>query len=174
MNSEVNIIEPETLQYLPAKTLLRLVEKSQQAVKNGKALKETVSLLPDLFRRLEEMNLDVGFNLDNTWINLSFTGDGAKLGEVWGLLRRHGYKTNCRPVKGETQFYAFWEREGAVQFFMCFSSSVCRRVQIGTEMKEVPIYETQCGELPEIEEDNKEVAVVDSGEVTVADNDIPF
>jgi hypothetical protein len=33
---------------------------------------------------------------------------------------------------------------------MSFSSTACRRVQVGVQMVEQPIYEVQCGELPEL------------------------
>lgn len=166
MNTQVDIIEPETLDYLPAKTLLRLVERSQTASKNFKAFKQTVNELPELFRGFEERDVDVAFNLDNAYINFQFTGDGARLTAVWKLLRRHGFNTTARPEKGDTTFHAFWKREGHAELFMSFSSSTCRRVQVGTKMVEQPIYETQCGELPEIEPPANAVVEVD--------NDIPF
>lgn len=169
MNAEVTIIEPETLEYLPAKTLLRLVEKSQESAKNAKQFRLTVSSFPALFRTFEELDLTVNFGLDSSYIQLSFAGDGESLKTVWGHLRRAGFNTHTRPNKGDTTFYAFWKQDGHADIFMMFSSTMCRRVQVGTEMKEVPIYETQCGELPEIEAEDKPVAVVEA----YAD-DMPF
>lgn len=160
----------ETLELLPAKTLLRLVERSQLASKNLAAFKQTVNAVPELFRRFEELDIDVGFCLDNTYINVSFTGDGEKLKAAWGALRRHGYNTSARPKKGDTTFNAFWTRDGQAELFMMFSSSMCRRVQVGTKMVEQPIYETQCGDLPEIEEPAAKSVVV----VEEDFNDIPF
>lgn len=168
MNAQVTIIEPETLEYLPAQTLLRLSTKAQKAGKHYKAFKKTVVALPELFRGFEQLDIDPGFDLDNEYITLQFTGDGEKLKQVWGLLRRNGYKTDHHPKRGDTQVYAFWDREGQAQIFMYFTSTLCKRVQVGTEMKEVPIYETQCGELPEIESEDTPVAVVASPD------DIPF
>lgn len=169
MNAQVTIIEPETLEYLPAATLLRLVEQSQKTAKNAKAFRLTVTAFPALFRSFEELDLTVSFCLDNSYIQLSFAGDGEMLKTVWGHLRRAGFNTNTRPKKGDTTFYAFWKQDGQADILMMFSSTMCRRVQVGTEMKEVPIYETQCGELPEIESEDKPVAVVEA----FAD-DIPF
>jgi hypothetical protein len=163
----ISFIEAEQVQYLPAKTLLKLVEKHQQASKNAKTFKQTVTDFPGLFRTLEELDIDVQFGLDNDWIALRFTGDGDKLKEIWGLLRRNGFNTTQRPKKGDTEFYSFWNREGQATLFMCFTSSLCRRVQVGTQMKEVPIYETQCGELPELDVSTPTSAV------TVVD-DAPF
>lgn len=166
MNAQLTVIEPEALEYLPAKTLLRLIERSQAASKNAKAFQQTVKEVPELFRAFEESDLDVGFCLDNSWINLSFTGDGDKLTAVWRVLRRHGFNTSERPKKGDTTFNAFWRREGQVDIFMMFSSSMCRRVQVGTKTVEVPVYETQCGELPEIEPPTSAVVEVE--------DDLPF
>lgn len=166
--NDISIIEPETLEYLPAKTLLRLVEKAQQSAKNAKAFKQTVTALPGLFRAFEEMDIEPRFDLDNDYITLQFTGDGNKLKEVWSLLRRHDYNVSARPEKGDTQFCAFWQREGLVKLFMYFTSSVCRRVKVGTKMVEQDIYETQCGELPEIEAEDKPVVVAE------VSDDIPF
>jgi len=168
MNEEVTIIEPEPLEHLPAKTLLRLVEQQQKAAKNGKMFKATVTAFPELFRSFEEMDIDPTFDVGNAWINLSFAGDGDRLKAVWGLLRRAGFNTTSRPKKGDTAFNAFWSQDGYGDIFMMFSSTLCRRVQVGTEMKEVPIYETQCGELPEIEAPNTQVVVAEET------NDIPF
>jgi hypothetical protein len=165
VNSEVNIIEPEILEYLPAQTLLRLSTRAQKAGKHFKAFKKTVTALPELFRGFEQIDIECSFDLDNEYITLQFAGDGEKLKQVWGLLRRSGYNTSHRPKKGDTQVYAFWDRTDHAQIFMYFTSTLCRRVQIGTEMKEVPIYETQCGDLPEIEADSTDVAVLE---------DVPF
>jgi hypothetical protein len=168
MNAQITTIEPEALEYLPAKTLLRLIERQQKAAKNSKDFKAAIGAFPELFRGLEDMDIEPGFGLDDNYISLSFAGDGPKLAAVWKLLRQHGYKSSCHPKKGDTTFYAFWEREGYAKFFMNFTSSVCRRVQVGTRMVEQPIYETHCGELaPELQAPANSVVEVD-------DNDIPF
>lgn len=170
MNAQITILEPEQLEYLPAKTLLRLVETHQKMQKNAKVFNHTVSSLPELFRALEEMDIEPRFQLDDDYVAVVFTGDGSRLAEVWKLLRRHGYNTTTRPEKGDTTFYAFWHGpEGLARIFLQFSSSVCRRVQVGTKMAETPIYETQCGDLTGIEAEAPPVpAVVEDA------NEIPF
>jgi len=169
VNAQLSVIEPETLEYLPAKTLLRLIEKQQKAAKNFKQLKAVIGAFPELFRALEDMDIEPGFNLDGDYINLSFAGDGLKLAAVWKLLRHHGFKNSCHPKKGDTTFYAFWKQEGHAEFFMNFTSSVCRRVKVGTKTVEQDVYETQCGELPtDLEIEAPKNAVVE------ADDEIPF
>ena len=161
MNSEVTIIEPETLEYLPAKTLLRLVEQAQKAQKFGALFRLTVKSFPALFRRLEELDIDPSFSLAEGDVNLNFTGDGPKLTEVWKALRAAGYEPNARPSKGQSTFYTHWNREGYSTIWMSFDSSVCRRVKVGTKMVEQDIFETQCGELPELDAPLSSVAVVE-------------
>lgn len=169
MNAQVTIIEPEQLEYLPAKTLLRVIERQQKAAKNVKEFKHVIGSFPELFRRLEELDIEPGFGLETDYISLSFAGDGPKLATVWKLLRQHGYKNSCHPKKGDTTFYAFWQQEGYIQFFMSFTSSVCRRVKVGTKTVEQDVYETQCGDFSSaIEIESPKNAVVE------VDDDIPF
>ena len=165
--NDISIIEPETLEYLPAKTLLRLVERSQVTAKNAKSFQQAIKAFPELFRRFEELDLDVSFNFDNEYMFLTFAGGGDKLKAAWAALRRAGYNTESRPEKGDTAFNAFWRKEGYAAIFMMFSSTLCRRVKVGTKMVEQDVFETQCGELPEIETETSPSAI------TVAD-DIPF
>lgn len=165
MNSQVSTIEPEALDYMPAATLLRLVAAQQNATKNLKAFRETVTGCADLFRQLESLDIDMQFCADSYYIALRFSGDGEKLKTVWGILRRAGFNTRQRPEKGDTGFNAFWSREGFSELFMCFSSSLCRRVKVGTKLVEQDVFETQCGELPEIEAPTTDLTVVD---------DVPF
>lgn len=170
MSTEL-VIDIDVLEYLPAKTMLKLVEQSQKVKKYSALFQTTVKQQPALFRRLEELDIDLEFSFREGDINLSFTGDGARLGEVWAELRRSGYAPNCRPKKGDATFYTHWLKEGMATFWMSFSSSVCRRVQVGTQMVEQPIYETQCGKLPELDLETPKptLTVIEGGA-----DDIPF
>lgn len=163
--SHVTIIEPEKLEYLPAKTLLSLVQKSQRAAKNFKAFRETIIARPELFRAFEELDVEPSFQDDNDYIVLQFTGDGNKLRDVWKALRQHDYRPSSHPKTGDTQATVFWESQGVARIFMYFTSSVCRRVQVGTKMQEVPIYETHCGELPELDTPENEVVAAEVEEM---------
>lgn len=161
-------IDFEQLNPMPAKTLLQLVELYQSAKRHTQQFQVTINALPQLFLKLEQLDIDVAFDIRYGSIDIAFTGDGARLAEVWAALRQSGYKPSSRPEKGATAFSAFWNREEFAKIWMNFSSSVCRRVQIGTQMVETPIYETQCGDLPELPEDK--VTAVVAGEA----DDLPF
>lgn len=162
------VIDVEVLDYLPAKTLLKLIEQQQKVKKWSAAFQQTVKSRPDLFRRFEELDIDLDFCLRTGDINLNFTGDGDRLAEVWKELRRNGYAPNSRPKKGESSFYTHWLQDGLSTFWMNFSSSVCRRVKTGTKTVEVDVYETQCGEIPELESPTSALAVANG------DDDVPF
>lgn len=173
MNAQVTVIEPESLEYVPAKTLLRVVEATQNAKKWTALFQSTVNSHLGLFRWLEEQDLDVRFSLSDGDMNLSFTGDGPRLGKVWGELRRAGWAPNTHPKKGESNFYTHWTKAGCATLWMNFTSSVCRRVQVGTQMVEQPIYEVQCGEMPEMIEEGSTpptLTVIEGDR----DDDIPF
>ena len=102
--------------------------------------------LAPVVAKLEEMGLEP--YLSGTWICLSFTGDKHKLADVVRVLRTAGFKTDSsRPQKDATSWTAVYRDENwDVTFYLTFSSSFCKRVQVGTETKEVPIFEVRCGE----------------------------
>jgi hypothetical protein len=151
-------IDVDMLESLPAKTMLRLADQQKTARRHAESFAAAIKADPALFLALEEMDIEPKFDLSAYGsIDLSFPGDGETLGKVWGLLRRHGYRTEARPKKGDTGFTAFWERDGMPRIWMQFSSTLCRRVQVGTKMVEQPIYETQCGDLPQLDAETGEL-----------------
>jgi hypothetical protein len=103
---------------------------------------------PGLFSKLEELEIEPRFNAHDGQVELSFTGDVTRLRLVWKALRAAGFKTEDHPKPKDAQFMAYWRTEGELEsvFWMYFTSTSCRTVQIGTKMVEQPVYETQCGE----------------------------
>lgn len=164
--------EPDVLELLPAKTMLKVIEQAQKAKKYSALFHETVTSNAGLFRALEELDIDSSFCLSSGDINLTFTGDGPRIAAVWAQLRRSGYEPNRRPTKGEPTFYTHWHKKGFSTIWMQFASSVCRRVQVGTKTEEIAIYEVQCGEMPELEAEAAvpSLRMID-GEIA---DDIPF
>lgn len=166
-------VDVDMLEHLPAKTMLKLIEQAQKLKRHQEQFQQTVKKRPSLFRRLEEMDIDVRFSMDDGDINLSFTGDGEKFGTVWGELRRAGWSPNQRPEKDskKSEFYTHWNHgDGLCRFWMHFTSAICKRVQVGTKTIEQPIYEIQCESLPDLIEDSGSTNVV----TTEFSDDIPF
>lgn len=158
-------IDVDMLDTVPAKSMLQLVERTQNAKKFAALFHSTLTAHAALFRAFEAMDIDVRFNLSDGDITVAFTGNGERLKSVWAEFRRNGFDPSSRPAAGSTGHACFWNKAGAAPFFMNFSSSVCRRVQVGTKMVEQPIYETKCEELPPLEASEHAVVVSD---------DLPF
>jgi hypothetical protein len=105
-------------------------------------------------------------------------GDGKLLTQIVRVFRTNGWKTeHSPPEKGadhwNAEYYQWVDGKklpGVID--LKFSSTICKRVQTGTETKEVPVYETQCDDLV-IEEPLHEEATVsqsDSNVIPLAGN----
>lgn len=77
-------------------------------------------------------------------IDIVVSGDKALFVTCWKLWREAGVRLDPA-TEGATQLSQFVDI-GDICFWFHFSSTVCKRVQVGTQMQEVPIYETHCGE----------------------------
>lgn len=113
-----------------------------------------------IMKRLDAEGIESSFDGD---FNLRFSGDKKKLTSIIRLLRTNGwdYKEDIAPPKeNEPSWSAFWHHPDLVgtRIWFWFTSSVCRRIQVGTRTVEEPIFETRCGEETQ----------------PLIDNDIPF
>lgn len=136
---------------MPVRTLLALEDKRLSAERFLHAAAQALRQAAPLFVALEAMDIDVSIAVDSLSIDVKFAGDGRKLGEVWSLLRHAGWgDPSSRPKKGATAYNAFWNHPKHPQIWLCFSATSCRRVQVGVQMVEQPVYEVQCGEWPEL------------------------
>ena len=95
---------------------------------------------------LEKLGI-VPTNIDY-YVGFSVAGDAELLTKIIRILRTGGFTTTAdRPKKGENSWYAFFDYEGlTLRLFLNFTSTVCRRVKVGTKMVEQDIYEVQCGD----------------------------
>jgi hypothetical protein len=88
---------------------------------------------------------DVG--VDSSSYNISITGPRADLDVMFGILRRLGLQPTSRPQEKTQYFSTYWTFEDTTDYiFVMFSSTSCKRVQVGTKMEEVPVYDTVCEE----------------------------
>lgn len=159
MNNNLSI-DVNMLADAPAATLLSITERHQSAQRAYRDAWALVTAMPDLFRTLESLDVTIRFDpaSEHYPLNLSFSGDGEKFAEVWGLLRRAGFSTDKRPEKGMTGFQNFWKHPEFKGLYLTFFATACRRIQVGVQMVEQPIYETVCGDLPML--DAPETALV--------------
>lgn len=84
--------------------------------------------------------------LNTDCVDLSITGDRHTLNAIFTAFRRLGYEPSDRPTKEhKPTFSCYWNHpvEDA-KFWLYFTSSKCTRIKVGTETKEVDIYEVVC------------------------------
>lgn len=82
-------------------------------------------------------------------LDITITGGKAKLTAAFRVLGKHGFRlVTERPKEGESYWSGFFDRDLS-RVWLTFSSTVCKRVKVGTKMKEVDVYETVCEEEPE-------------------------
>lgn len=88
-------------------------------------------------------------------LDIHLSGDKHALAEMVRVLRTRGFSTaNSPPKKGDNIWSAFFRKDGIpFDIWFSFSSTVCRRVKVGTKMVEQDVFETVCDELtlPETE-----------------------
>ena len=103
--------------------------------------------------RIEKGTIDIlewqvssGIDINSKCVDLSHSGDKLVLEGVFRALRKLGYEPDKRPEANESYFTTFWNRPGTtLRVYTRFSSTVCKRVKIGTKMVEQDIFETRCG-----------------------------
>jgi len=100
-------------------------------------------------------------------LNVTITGDKAKLAKAFGILRRNGFVPDARPKEKDTSFNTHFRQTDGTSIYLSFSSTVCKRVQVGTRTVEEPVYEIQCDERP-IDESGHEIPK------TSPDAELPF
>lgn len=83
------------------------------------------------------------------YVTINATGDKSKLEQAFRILRGADFTFNAeRPKKGDSQWYAFFTHpDSKTKIFFHFTSSVCKRVKVGTKMVEQDVFETQCGDI---------------------------
>lgn len=104
-------------------------------------------------------------------LDFHMAGDKASLVRAIRAFRRAGYSSNAaKPKPGDTSWSAFFRCPACpVSIWFNFSSTVCRKVKVGTQMVEQDVYETICDsdvtDLPELNDVAPMPVVVDANEV---------
>jgi hypothetical protein len=112
----------------------------------GQVIKRDSKRVAVICKTLQKAGVNVtDVGIDSSSYNISITGPRADLDVMFGILRRLGMQPTSRPQE-KTQYYStYWTFEGTTDYiFVMFSSTSCKRVQVGTKMEEVPVYDTVC------------------------------
>lgn len=123
----------------------RIVRK--YAKRQNMIIKRDSKRVAQVLKALSKAGLNVtNLTVDANSYNISITGTRADLDIMFGVLRRAGLKPNKRPQEKESYYATFWDFPDAEYEYVWvyFSSTSCKRVQVRTELQEVPVYETVC------------------------------
>lgn len=111
----------------------------------ARVIKRDGKRVGNMARALKRAGVNVqNVYLDSSSYNISVTGTRADLDILFGVLRREGLTPDTRPKEKEPSYSTYWRWEDAGCIWVWFSSTSCKRVQVGTEMKETPVYEMVC------------------------------
>lgn len=113
-------------------------------------LQEQEGIVDPLIQQLETLGAEF---YGDTSINVQVVGDVKLLGRVWGAFRRAGYQSYSRPAKNEPSWSGWFHHDNAMGMYLSFTSTVCRRVKIGSQMVMQDVYSVECGGAGEAEEE---------------------
>lgn len=139
MNAQVETILEDPIEILLAQSALDLAKRRQKW-----------ATVRDFYRPILNALQRVGIEPSlSTDIDLNFAGDAQKLSAVVRILRTNGFSTTAeRPKAGSNTWYARYSNpEVGLDVWLSFTSSVCKRVKVGTKMVEQDVYEVQCGDI---------------------------
>ncbi len=116
-----------------------MTERASFYQKNKPHIKEVATALKKI--EIQSAKLD-----NYKCVDLNITGDKHTLMALFKAFRKLRYEPSARPSsKPSPSFNCYWSRDGQeLRFYVYFSSTKCTRVKVGTETREVTIYETVC------------------------------
>jgi hypothetical protein len=100
-------------------------------------------ILEELREKVEIVHITAGWGVPT----IRVSGDKDVLTTCIRIFRRYGVKAWSAPEENSPEYSAFFTPEEAPDtdlFLFSFTSTVCKRVRVGTETREVPIYEVRC------------------------------
>lgn len=109
-------------------------------------LRKNKELYESFLRAVAGLKADAGFNYSLGYVVVSMAGNKQDLGQLMRALYSIGLRPDTKPEEKSTEWNTHWRRheKEEIDIFSMFTSTVCVMRQIGTETKEVPIYEMVC------------------------------
>ncbi len=132
---------------------MKIIQEANKYARNrarriGQIIKRDNKRVATICKVLQKAGVNVtDVGVDSSSYNISITGPRADLDVMFGILRRLGLQPTSRPQEKTQYFSTYWTFEDTTDYiFVMFSSTSCKRVQVGTKMEEVPVYDTVCEE----------------------------
>jgi hypothetical protein len=129
------------------KYMMKLAKNVQEIAERRLAYLKVRDQLKEVLDAFEALGADTSVDLDCT-INVRIAGDKETFVKCWKLWRSIGVRLTP-PSAGATEVYEHVSALG-VRIWFHFTSTVCKRVQVGTKMVATAVYEVQCGESLEL------------------------
>jgi hypothetical protein len=102
--------------------------------------------LQPILDELEQVVTVTNASVTSHTLDLSATGGKKEFLSLFQILRSHGYSPSYEYEEKWEMAGRFWKKDGQPSIWVFFCSTACKRVQVGTEMKEVPVFEVRCDE----------------------------
>jgi len=101
--------------------------------------------LMQMSKALEHIEI-LRVNFDSDSVDISVAGDQEVLKSIFRALRPLGYEPRSRPtIHPQSTYQTYFDHpDKDLTIWLNFSSTLCKRVKVGTKMQEVDIYETVC------------------------------
>lgn len=134
---------------------MKIIQQANKAARENarninNIIKRDAKRVTEIIKSLQRAGVNINHvYIDSSSYNVSITGSRADLDIMFGVLRRAGLTPRTRPAEKQTDYCAFWnwsDDSADGYLWVAFSSTSCKRVQVGTKMEEVPVYETVCEE----------------------------
>ena len=125
-----------------------VTEANREARRRAESIRRRMKLdakaVGNIAKALTKADLNINdVSVDSTGYDIYVTGSRADLDVMFGILRRAGLEPDSRPQEKQSTYATFWRNE-VLRIWVMFSSTSCKQVQVRTELREVPVYETVC------------------------------
>lgn len=95
---------------------------------------------------VKEWLISTDLDISNGSVDISYSGGKQVLTGIFTALRGLGYEPGSRPKDEKlSSFTCYWDHpKYKMRFWLTFSSTMCKRVKVGSKMVKQDIYETVC------------------------------
>ena len=130
---------------------MKMVQEANKAARNyRRAINNTIrrdgKRVQIICKALQKAGVSItSINIDSMSYNVSIAGSRADLDVLFGVLRRAGLTPDLRPAEKTESYCTYWRAED-FRVWVWFTSTSCKRVQVGTKTEEVPVYDMVCEE----------------------------
>jgi hypothetical protein len=153
VNNEIDLVDENPID-------LYLQEQALNLSKVRAKWNANRSILSPIVNALHKLKIEP--TLHST-LDVSVSGDAKRLADVVRIFMVSGFKaTSSKPKAGDTTWHSYFSHPNcSIDIWFYFTSSVCKRVKVGTKMVEQDVYEVQCGDIASEALEQTDVLAID-------------